>query len=97
MLAAKTINDQLGIDMTENMENYGAVQDQVPAQPLEQSRRAVVLALPLRGHLRPESLLPVVVQAQLMPSLVYTAPHAGPVRSRSSPIPGLILRCREVP
>ena len=56
MLAAKSINDQLGIDLTENLENYGAVQS--PAQPLEQSSRAVVSALPLIGHLRPEALLP---------------------------------------
>ena len=54
MLAAKPINDQLGINLTENLENYGAIH--VPAQLLEQPGRAVVSALPLIGHLRPEAL-----------------------------------------
>ena len=95
MLAAKPINDQLGINLTENLENYGAIH--VPAQLLEQPGRAVVSALPLIGHLRPEVLLPVVVQPRLMPSTVYTAPHAEAARSRPSPITGLVLRGREGP
>ena len=95
MLAPKSINDQLGIDLTENVENFRVVE--VPAQPLEQSHRAVVPALPLQGHLRPEVLLPVVVQPQLMPSTAYTAPNAGAARSRAIPIPGLILRGHEGP
>ena len=74
MLAAKSINDQLGIDLAENLENSEAFQLHV--QPLEQSRCAVVTALALTGNLRPEVLLPVIVQPRLMPSTAYTAQRA---------------------
>ena len=91
-MAAKAGIDRLGIDLIGNEENLRG--GQLLAQPSEQPRRTFVSALPLRGHVRPESMLPVVVQLQRIPGVAYTAPHAGATRSYSNPIPGLILRGR---
>ena len=87
--------DRLVINLIENEGNTGAVP--VPAQPLQQPRRIFVPALPLKGYLRPEALLPVVVQPQLIPCATYsynTAPHSGAARSCSNPVRG--LRCAVV-
>jgi hypothetical protein len=94
-VAAKATIDRLGINLIENEENAGAAP--VPAQPLQQPRRIFVPALPLKGYLRPEALLPVVVQPQLIPRATYTAPHSGVARSCSNPVQGLTLRGREGP
>ena len=91
-MAAKASIDRLGTNLIENEENSRG--GQLLAQPVEQPRRTFVPALPLIGHLRPEAMLPVVVQLQRIPGAAYTAPHAGTASSYSNPIPGLILRGR---
>ena len=91
-MAAKATIDRLGVDQPENEENGRG--GQLVSQPSQQPHRTFVPALPLKGYLRPEALLPVVVQLQLISRATYTAPHAGATRSYSNPIPGLILRGR---
>ena len=91
-MAAKPIDNRLGSNLTESQENSPGL-----AQMAAQPPYTVASALPLLGNLRPEVLLPVVVQPQLMTSTAYTAPHAGAARSRAIPIPGLVLRGREGP
>ena len=96
MLAAKSIHNELGIDLAVLLENAGA--PQLLAQTAAQPPHVAALALPLNiGNLRPESLLPVVVQPQLIPSTACTDSRNGAARSRASPIPGLTLRGREGP
>ena len=94
-MAAKATIDRLGVDQPENEENGRG--GQLISQPSQQPHRTFVPALPLKGYLRPEALLPVVVQLQLISRATYTAPHAGAARSYSNPVQGLVLRGREGP
>lgn len=51
-------------------------------------------ALPLLGNLKPEALLPVVVQPQLVPGPVYSPPFTVSVCGLSNPVVGRFLRGR---
>ena len=62
-MAAKASIDRLGTNLIE-MNEENARGGHLLAQPIEQPRRTFVPALPLIGHLRPEAMLPVVVQLQ---------------------------------
>ena len=66
MLAAKSILDRLGIDQTNDDEN--STGQQLYAQPATQLPRAAALALTFQGNLRPDALMPVVVQPRLINS-----------------------------
>ena len=94
-VAAKSILERLGIDKTETQENSG--DPQLRLQPLAQPLRAVALALPLEGNLRPNALLPVVVQPQQLLGTAYTSPYTGAARGRSNPIIARMLGGRGGP
>ena len=74
-VAAKSNHNELGIDQNEFQEN--AIDPLLSAQTIADQSRAVAHALPLLGNLRPDALLPVVVQPQLVPGTVYTPPFIG--------------------
>ena len=59
-LVAKSIFDRLGIDQTNDEEN--STGQQLFAQPATQLPRVAALALTFQGNLRPDALMPVVVQ-----------------------------------
>ena len=83
--------ERLGIDETEELENYTP---QLLAQPPAMPPHAVAEALPFEGNLRPDRLLPVVVQPQLIHSATYTSHHTGAARGRCNPLSGSLLRGR---
>ena len=68
-VAAKSNHDELGINQSEFQENYG--DPQILAHAIAEQPRAVAHALPLLGNLRPDALLPVVVQPRLVPETAY--------------------------
>lgn len=80
-VAAKSNHNELGIDQNEFQEN--AIDPLLSAQTIAEQSRAVAHALPLLGNLRPDALLPVVVQPQLVPGTVYTPPYNGAEPGRS--------------
>ena len=92
VLAAKSIFDRLGIDQTNDDEN--STGQQLYAQPATQLPRAAALALTFQGSLRPDALMPVVVQPRLINSAAYTAPHAGDARVLANPVREELLRGR---
>ena len=91
-VAAKSNHNELGIDQNEFQEN--AIDPLLSAQTIAEQSRAVAHALPLLGNLRPDALLPVVVQPQLVPGTVYTPPYNGAEPGRSYPVLGSFLRGR---
>ena len=86
--------ERLGIDEAEELENYTP---QLLAQPPAMPPHAAAAALPFEGNLRPDRLLPVVVQPQLIHSATYTSPHTGAARGRSNPVVARMLRGRGGP
>ena len=92
MFAAKSIDKQLGVALTELQENSGGPQLLAHAAP--QPPHAAAPALPLQGNLRPDALLPVVVQPRLIPGAVYTPPYVGAAHGRSNPVQESFLRGR---
>ena len=71
-LAAKSIFDRLGIEQSNEDENSG--DPQLLAQPVDQQPRLAAPALPFAGNLRPEALLPIIMQPRLIPVAATTAP-----------------------
>ena len=89
-VAAKSTNDAIGIDQSD--ENAGGAQ--LLAETVTDQPHAAVpagLALPFVGHLRPEALLPVVVQPQLVSGAAYTPPFSGAAHGLPNPLAGRIL------
>ena len=74
VLAAKSMLERLGIDQTNDQENSAG--QQLLAQPLALPPCATAAALPLEGNIRPDVLLPGVVQPRLIAGATYSAPHA---------------------
>ena len=91
-LAAKSNHNELGIDQNEIPEN--SMDPLLSAQTIAEQSRAVARALPLLGNLRPDVLLPVVVQPQLVPGTAYTPPYHGAEPGSSDPVLGSFLRGR---
>ena len=75
-MAEKSNHNELGIDQNEFQENYG--DPQVLAHGIAEQPRAVARALPFLGNLRPDALLPVVVQP-------WTGLHSAVQRDRDGP------------
>ena len=92
VLAAKSIDNGLNMDLAEFQENTGG--PQLLAQTAARLPCAAATALPLQGNLRPEALLPVIVQPQLIPGAAYTPPNTGAARGRCNPLSGRLLRGR---
>ena len=91
-VAAKSMLDRLGVPQTNEQENSAGCQ--LLAEPAAQPASAAALALPFQGNLRPNALIPVVVQPRLINAAAYTAPHAGNGRGLSNPGPAELLRGR---
>jgi len=94
-VAEKSNHNELGIDQNEFQENYG--DPQALAHAIAEQPCAVARALPLLGNLRPDALLPVVVQPRLIPGQAYTPPFTGTEMGRSDRILGCFLRGRRAP
>ena len=85
-VAAKSNHNEFGIDQNEFQENTS--DPLLSAHTIAEQSRAVARALPLLGNLRPDALLPVVVQPQLVPGTAYTPPYSGAEPGRSDPVLG---------
>ena len=84
--------ERLGIDQTNDQENSAG--QQLLAQPLPLPPCATAAALPLEGNVRPDALVPGVVQPRLIAGATYAAPHAEAGRHLAKPLHIELLRDR---
>ena len=91
-VAAKSMLDRLGVPQTDEQED--STGSQLISEPAVQPGSAAAFALPFQGNLRPDALIPVVVQPQLISAAEYTAPHAGIGRDLWNPVRAELLRGR---
>ena len=87
--------ERLGIDQTNDQENSAG--KQLLAQPLPLPPCMTAAVLPLEGNIRPDALVPGVVQPRLIAGATYTAPHAEAVRHLANPLHAELLRGRGGP